>query len=276
MKRLNPPEGTIAHDWLGAREPYLDDPMVIDCGPFALGFYGGNTRSGANKNEDAAYVLADSAGHWEFAMVVDAHFSAESADLLIDLVTQEADSVRQRRDDAPFERMFRQLEDHIVSVFSSPEAMSRAMEVEGEASCLLCARNDRFLWWMNVGDCQAYLFYPEFAARGQFALNQRSYFEWIGFRNAFANAVPCYASGVRELLPGQNVICLATDGVFEGDREPLVPAPQLYQAYMADFEPSARTLAARTSIVLNRIHQLQGRDSATIIVWSYTETGPGV
>ncbi len=271
MSTSNQPGDHAFYSWLGGTEPYLDQPHIVECGRLVLGAYGGNTGSGANKNEDAALVFADPDGEWEFAMIVDAHYSSESARLLLDLVTGQRDAIRQILDDAPFERLFRELEDHIVSVFSSPAALSRAIEVEGEASCLICVRCNRFVWWMNVGDCLAFLFHREFAARNQYALNQRSYFEWIGYRNTFANAVPCYASGVRELFVGRSALCLATDGVFEGDRKPLVSPRELYQAYMLTAARGVSTLATRTRLVLDRIHHLKGRDSATIIVWNCPE-----
>jgi serine/threonine protein phosphatase PrpC len=258
-----------AESWLGDEDPHLDAPAVFECGRIVIGAYGGNTRAGANKNEDAAFVLTDAAGDWEFAMIADAHYSAESARMLVELMDREAPAVRDILSDQPLQAMFRQLEDHFVELFTSPEVLSRALNLEGEASCLLCARCDRFLWWMSVGDCQIYLLHPELSRLGQYALNQRSFFEWIGFRNTFTRAVPCYASGVRELLPGRSVICLATDGLFEGDAEPLTTDESIYRAYMKTGSVDTSDPLQETNGLLERVHQLQGRDSATIIVWRH-------
>jgi hypothetical protein len=275
VNHTNNPEHAPAFSWLGDTEPHLDSPAVVTSGNAVIGMYGGRTEVGANKNEDAAFFMSDPDGEWEFAMIADAHYSAESAAMLLELVNDEASYVREIMDKQPLEQLFPTLENRFVDVFSSPEALSRALDMEGEASCIICARSDRFLWWMSIGDCQVFLFHRELAKRGQFALNQRNAFEWIGYRNTFTNVVPCYSSGVRGLLSGRSVICLATDGVFEGDEAPLIPAHHLYQAYMAVDETIDSGLESRTCAVLNRVHQLKGRDSATLIAWNVGDPAEG-
>ena len=75
---------------------------------------------------------------------------------------------------------------------------------------MVCVRKDRYLWWMSIGDCVLYLLHPKLAALGQFALNQRGFYEWVGHVNTFDLAAPCYTTGTRYLPPGPNTILLLT------------------------------------------------------------------
>lgn len=51
-----------------------------------------------------------------------------------------------------------------------------------------------------------YLLHPEYAKMGQHALNQRSFYEWIGEVNTFTKPVPCYSSGIKRFRKGINSI----------------------------------------------------------------------
>jgi len=82
----------VAFRWVGSEEAYLDQPALAECGSIVVGCYGGRTEAGARKNEDGALVWCDAAGAWEFAALLDAHFSAESAELI--LATLEAERPR--------------------------------------------------------------------------------------------------------------------------------------------------------------------------------------
>ncbi|HUP28385.1 MAG TPA: protein phosphatase 2C domain-containing protein, partial [Chloroflexia bacterium] len=189
-----------AFRWVGSESMLLDVPSVISCGRVLVGRYGGRLAAGANKNEDGALVWSAADGTWEFALIIDAHYSAESAELLLQMVQDERHNLLEhlRR---PDDEVFALVHEHLVSVLMSPEFRARCREVEGEASCIFCVRKGSFLWWMSVGDCVVYLLHPELARLGQFALNQRSYYEWVGRRNTFDLEVPCYTSGVKELQP---------------------------------------------------------------------------
>jgi hypothetical protein len=262
--------------WIGDNDAHLDTPGVYACGHVLLGIYGGNTRAGAWKNEDAALILVDTANSWEFAVLVDAHHSAESAQLVLTTVESQTPGIKQILDQTPLNTVFRQLEDYLVQTFSSPDFRARARQVQGEASCLICGRKGRFIWWMSIGDCLVYLLHPQLAALGQFALNQRSFYEWVGLRNTFDLPVPCYASGVREMNDGRNVICMATDGLFEIETWPPARDTWLYRTYHSDPSGERLDLQARTRSLLDTVHQANGRDSATAIVWEYEASHLGV
>ena len=76
------------------------------------------------------------------------------------------------------------------------------------------------MWWFAVGDCVLYLFHPELGALGQYALNQRQFFEWIGRVNTFWGSVPSFTVGTRELRGGLNHIVMLTDGLLEFGNRP--------------------------------------------------------
>lgn len=251
--------------WLGAEAMHLDAPAVSVCGRAAIGRYGGHTGAGADRNEDAALVWCAADGAWEFAALVDAHYSAESAALLLEALAAERDAMAAILA-GPLGEFAPALGAHVVGLFGAAAFRARCQQVTGEASVLLCARRERFLWWFSVGDVMLYLFHSELARLGQHTLTQRNFFEWIGERNTFDLPVPCYTVGVRELLPGANTILLATDGLFEYSGSPFADPARLARLFSAG-PPSA--LADHAREALGQVYRGRGRDSATLIVWRY-------
>lgn len=256
-----------AFRWLGKDEPFLDEPVVSVCQRVMIGRYGGNTKATAHKNEDAALVWCADADEtqpsWEFVALLDAHYSSESAELITEAIEAEQVAIFSCLAQ-PLAKAFTSLHDHLRGLFLTLEFREACQEVNGEASILFCARKANFLWWMNVGDVLIYLLHPELARLGQFALNQRSFFEWVGERNTFDLAVPCYATGVRELMYGLNRIVLTTDGLLEFGDRPFENPVFLYQAFRLGTQLEQNVMEA-----LQQVHNGQGQDSATIIAWDY-------
>lgn len=83
----------IKFSWVGSQVMYLDDPAAMNFGNVAIGRYGGNTAAGADKNEDGLFVLLDPDGSWEFVMLLDAHKTAESAELLVSTIDSAASEI---------------------------------------------------------------------------------------------------------------------------------------------------------------------------------------
>lgn len=248
--------------WVGSDEAFLDQPALAECGSVIIGRYGGRSDAGADKNEDGTLVWCDVTGAWEFVTLLDAHYSAESAELI--LATLEAERSRLLAALAlPVETAFRALHETLLAIFLDAAFRARCRAVEGEASCLIVARKGVYFWWFSVGDCLAYLLHPETARLGQYLLNQRVFFQWIGQRNTFDEPVPCYATGVQRLFHGDALIALATDGVFES-------IPVFYEQpgdllYLLDGD--GQPLAQGVSRILTAVHDVYGRDSATLIAW---------
>lgn len=250
--------------WVGSDEMYLNTPTTIKYKNIVIGRYGGNAAAGANKNEDGAFVLLEPNGNWEFAMLLDAHKTAESAELLIQTIDSLADEII-RHLSRPVSKAFHSLEDFLLSTFRSEAFKSKCKEVTGETACLICARKENYLWWFSVGDNSVYLHHPELAASGQYLLNQRNFYEWVGYVNTFDQLVHCFSSGVREFRKGRNLVIMTmtTDGLLEYGGTSFADPGKLYNRFYKTTD-----IEKCTKDALINVHQEQGRDSATVIVWS--------
>lgn len=167
--------------WVGSDDMYSDHPITLTHKSMVIGRYGGNTAAGADKNEDGAYVLLEPGGGWEFTMLLDAHKTAESAELLVRTIDREAGEIIKLLS-LPVHQALHALEGLLLSIFKSEDFIRQCRQVTGETACLICVRMENYIWWFSVGDNSLYLLHPELAARGQYALNQRNFYEWIGFR----------------------------------------------------------------------------------------------
>ena len=181
-----------AWSWVGSQNPHLDQPAIALCERVVIGCYGGCTAAHADKNEDGALIWCADDGSWEFAALLDGHNSAESVELVVSVLEEEVATLQELLC-LPVETVFTSLHQFLLSLFSSPAFRARCRQVRGETACLICVRKDQFLWWLCIGDCPVYLLHPDQARLKQFALNQRSFFEWVGQVNTFALLVACYA-----------------------------------------------------------------------------------
>jgi len=169
----------------------------------------------------------------------------------------------------PIETVFRFIENHIITIFQSPSFKEKCKRVKGETACLICVRKENYIWWLSIGDCLVYVFHDELHKLGQYTLNQRHFYEWIGNVNTFDLPVPCYSSGIRELRTGKNRIVMVTDGVLEcGERRYETPL-NLYN----DMNGNNIGLKENIHNVLEHVHHQFGRDSATIISWDVENKG---
>lgn len=146
-------------------------------------------------------------------------------------------------------------------MFLSQEFLSACQNVKGETACLIVVRKDKYVWWFSVGDCLLYLFHPELSALGQYQLNQRQFYEWIGQVNTFEQEVPCYSVGIKELRQGENHLFLTTDGLIECPNEPYSNPTNIYNSIF--------NLQDGESIqsMLKNIQDNNVRDSTTIVSW---------
>jgi serine/threonine protein phosphatase PrpC len=261
----------LSFRWLGSEAPHLDTPVITTCRDVVIGCYGGHTGAGASRNEDGALVWCAADGSWEFALLLDAHASADSAALVLTAIGAEAEAIAACLS-RPIETAFASLQQHVLALFQSSPFREQCAHIQGETACLLGARKAQFLWWLSVGDCVVYLFHPELARLGQFTLNQRSFFEWIGHANSFNLPVPCSATGVRELRAGQNRIVMTTDGLLECGTRPFEDPRRLYELFGAEREG----VEASVQSALARVHQERGRDSATIVAWGCRTEASGL
>ncbi len=253
-----------AFSWLGDDQPYLNTVNVQACDHMLLGMYGGNITNGADKNEDGALLAYDLTHNWELAMVADAHYSADSARLLVRTIDQAMPAIEAMLAQ-PLSEALQQLHQFLLDLLLSETFLEQCRHVRGETSCLIVVRKSDVVWWFAVGDCVGYMLHPALTRLGEYALNQRRFYEWIGRNNTFAYAVPCYTTGTRRLINGLNTFVLLTDGVLECGDEPFANAETLYRTLLWDNGLPQSGLKA----VLERVQRERGRDSATMIVWQY-------
>lgn len=215
--------------WCGCEEPFIAETSTIQVGRMVLGRYGGSA-----KNEDAALVRCDH--DREYAVVADGHAGADSPALAVRLLHDV---------DNPAD---------VVPTLMRAERTG----LTGETAIMSVTRRGRFLHWISVGDCVAYTLHPDLAARGQYALNQRSFFEWFGRVDSLQLDVACYASGVQALRPGRTRIVLVTDGALECGHP---------------FDPSNFYDGELFARVDDMVRNIDGDDSATLVAWDVT-AGP--
>src|SRR5690606_6276974 len=179
-------------EWSGSEIQYIDEIKIDSCNHVLIGRYGGNSSAGAHKNEDGALVWTGP--DWELSMILDGHHSSESVDLVIQTIQKEWHHISEILS-KPIKHVFSLLESHLLSVFQSSDFIHACENVKGETACLISVRKENYLWWFSIGDCVLYLFHEELHKLGQYAMNQRQFYEWIGFVNTFSLPVPCYTSG---------------------------------------------------------------------------------
>lgn len=243
--------------WIGSDNSFLDHPMVDELNHITIGRYGGHTAANANKNEDGLLIWACPHHSWEFVVLLDAHSSSESANLIINALDSNKETILSYLEGFS-EVVFNKMEEILLGIFKSEDFIQACRRVNGESSCLICIRKENYLWWLSVGDCMLFLIHPDLQSMGQILLNQRNFYEWIGRTNTFELAVPCYSKGCRELRPGNNIIALATDGYLHNDIE-------MNSILEINNEGN---LSISVESFLNKLHREQTFDSTTVITWS--------
>ena len=225
-----------------------------------IGRYGGNTAAGAHKNEDAALVWRDPEQAWTFAALLDAHAGSESAEAVLELIKgQESELLNLLAQ--PVEAAFGRVQETLLKALSSPAFKEACRRMAGETALLVCVQKGGFVWWLSIGDCVLYLLHPDLIKLGQYALNQRQFFEWVGRVNTFSLPVPAYTTGVRELRGGLNHLLLITNGLLEFRTRPFEEARALADVVLGNGAEAA------VGALVERVHEDKGRDSATLIHW---------
>lgn len=247
--------------WVGSNKHFVDEPDVQKIEGVTIGRFGGNSSAGQFKNEDACLVWIDGAANWEFVMLLDAHNTAESAEIVLAQVEAHKMELKRLLVQPLSKDFFQNLEQAVLDMFQQETFLAVCRNVQGETACLIVVRKGKYVWWFSVGDCLVYLFHPELASFGQYQLNQRQFYEWIGQVNTFEQPVPCYSAGTRELRQGINRLLLTTDGLVECPGGPYREPASIYQAM---------TEENGIESLLSTIEQCGVRDSTTIISWEIT------
>lgn len=247
--------------WVGSQKDFVDQPSIQQLNHIIIGRYGGNSNAGQYKNEDGCLVWLNEKKNWEFAIILDAHNTAESAKIILEKFNSEKSYIKHLLSLSTSQQNFKKLEDKILCIFQSIEFLEACRTVKGETACLIVVRKENYVWWFSVGDCILYLFHPELAALSQYQLNQRQFYEWIGQVNTFEQKVPCYSVGIRELRKGENRFFLTTDGLIECPNEPYSNPSNIYNSF------SHSNDAESIQSMLKNIQNHGVRDSTTIVFW---------
>ncbi|MFC4356256.1 protein phosphatase 2C domain-containing protein [Chryseomicrobium palamuruense] len=252
--------------WWGSMHPYIDVMKIDLVNEIVIGRYGGNSRAGAYKNEDGCVVF--NGPDWELVVIVDGHDSDESTQLIVTTLAHREHEIEAILNE-PVSIALKKMEEYILTIFQSAEFKESCRQVTGEAACLLAIRKENYFWWLLIGDCLAYVFHPELHQLGQYTVNQRHFYEWIGKVNTFERNVPGYSSGIVELRPGKNQLLVVTDGVIECANRQLENSRELYKLIQ---QSSSVNLESVVSTILQHVHNSNGKDSATLVYWEVENT----
>ncbi|TFD99892.1 protein phosphatase 2C domain-containing protein [Jeotgalibacillus sp. R-1-5s-1] len=248
----------IKISWVGSEQHYIDQPHIQQLGELQLARFGGSAAAGQTKNEDGCIIWAND--DWEIVMILDAHQTAESAELIVSMFVEYEQELTAIMSGKAVNSLFQKLEKAIMTLFMNEVFREKCRKVQGETSCLISVRKGQFLWWFSVGDCMLFLLHDDLKKLGQFQLNQRQFFEWVGRVNTFDKVVPCYTTGRRELRKGTNTIFITTDGLIECPEAGYHNPEKLYEVFKRDPAPLEK--------LLNDSQRLKVRDSVTMVSWS--------
>lgn len=252
---------SLDFNWIGCKENFVDKPDIIKLNSLVIGRYGGNSNAGQFTNEDGCLVWINDQEDWEFIILLDAHNTSESAEILIKHINKEKSSLTQILSLPTNHQTFKNLEGKILKIFMAEEFLSACRKIRGETACLIVVRKEKYVWWFSVGDCVFYLFHQELATLGQYQINQRHFYEWIGQVNTFEQAVPCYSVGVKELRKGGNRLFVTTDGILECPNNPYPHPQDIFKSFHDCNDEEG------VSSILSNLKKNNIRDSTTIITW---------
>ncbi|TYR73972.1 protein phosphatase 2C domain-containing protein [Rossellomorea vietnamensis] len=248
------------YKWVGSDKHFVDQIHLKEIGGVIAGHFGGNSTSGQTKNEDGCLVWVDKKKGWEFALLLDAHSTAQSAELVIKEIHSQKEIISKIMT-LEIADCFEKMNELILSIFNEKAFKEACKTIQGETACLFAIRKDNYLYWFSVGDCLLHLYNPDLAKMGEYQQNHRSFYEWVGRNSTFNKAVPTYSSGIKELRAGVNHILLTTDGLTE------CPGTNFDQPHEIFSVFEGTTNQEGVQKLLESIRDNNVRDSTTILSW---------
>ncbi|MFV8830352.1 protein phosphatase 2C domain-containing protein [Alkalihalobacterium sp. APHAB7] len=246
--------------WVGSEEAFVDEINIRHFEHVVLGRFGGNSSAGQYKNEDGCLVWVDKKQDLEFVVLLDAHHTAESAELVLNSIESLKDELSTSFT-LPIKDTFKSVSSLLLSTFESSRFKNACQKIQGETAFLCVVRKDKYIWWLSIGDCVFHLYHPELAMLKEFQQNQRSFYEWIGKTNTFDLEVPCYSMGTKELRKGKNHLFLTTDGLIECPNGNYNDPREIF------FRFESSTNEQGVLDLLKEIKEKKVRDSTTILSW---------
>ena len=123
--------------WVGSEKDFVDERDVRWVNRVAVGRFGGNSSAGQTKNEDGCIVWQ--AEDWEFAAILDAHKSAESAELVIRTIEYHKGALSQILS-LKGQPDFKQLEGKLLEIFQSEDFLDACRECNGGNGLSYCCK----------------------------------------------------------------------------------------------------------------------------------------
>lgn len=246
--------------WVGSQQCFIDNINIHKIQHIVLGRFGGNKAAGQYKNEDGCVIWVDENMDWEFVILLDAHQTVESAELVISTFETQKDAIKNILSLSIYDS-FEGISELILTTFKSKWFKEACQSIQGETACLFAVRKGKFLWWLSIGDCALYLFHPELTALNEYQQNHRSFYEWVGRVNTFDLPVPCYSEGRKELRKGKNHLLLTTDGLIECPNANFENSKEILKTFEACSNGDG------VIHLMQEIKDKNVRDSTTIISW---------
>lgn len=248
--------------WNGEFEKYIDSISIREIEDIWIGNFGGSSSKGTVKNEDGA-IIYRLQNHGVLAIIFDAHTSTDSVLELQRLVLELNDEIYRIGSIKDYSSLgeIKKLIEGIINSSRSNELMKNCT---GETAVLFTYQYEEYVWWLSIGDNQLYIFHEEFNSLGQYNVNSRIFYQWIGKMNSVNLKVPCYTTGTLELREGSSRIIMLTDGILEIDKRPFENADLLKKYICED------VLESGLMNTLELVKKSEGKDNATIIGWDYT------
>ena len=116
--------------WVGSQSHYVDEIDVCQIQNVTVGRFGGNSTAGQYKNEDACLVWTNEKEDWEFVVLLDAHQSAESAELVVSEVNSLKGAI-QNNLTLPIKQAFEQTAETLLTTFDSPHFKEACQKIQG-------------------------------------------------------------------------------------------------------------------------------------------------
>ncbi|EDL66305.1 protein phosphatase 2C domain-containing protein [Bacillus sp. SG-1] len=183
------------YKWAGSENSFVDEVHMKEIDRVVVGHFGGNSSAGQSKNEDGCLLWSNKEKDWEFAILLDAHNTAQSAELVISEFYERKQEILNLLD-LECEPAFNQINDLILQTFKGESFQEACKTIKGETACLFVIRKENFLSWFSIGDCILNLYHPDLSKLGEYQQNHRSFFEWVGQESTFNKSVPCYSTGI--------------------------------------------------------------------------------
>lgn len=254
--------------WNGSTHSYIDEIKMMKSNTVSIGIFGGASSNGAKFNEDGVFIITENEDAI-FTVLFDAHTTNESVLLYTNILSARKNEIeynlKLNTKDA-----IKNTENLIEEILNAPKVKEQSRQVNGETAFLVCLQKNEYLWWLSVGDNSIYVLHHEFNELGQFRLNQRIFYQWIGQKNSLDLEVPCYTKGTLQLRAGKSIVVLLTDGVLEIENRPF----ENHEAIKCVFDENS--VESGVFRMLEVVKNSNGRDNATIIAWQVNQTVDGL